>query len=187
MRGGKRGANHTMQRMRASHSAQSQFGRSGRPARTADRGRYYSRGHMKLSSIAAVTLLLCVAAYLYQGCKPVWQFDHLECNARRVITGPELQRWATNLLAHPPESTYSSIRMSQLGTNFPERLRGLAPKLGPHVFLYEAEGTNSPAWVMIGWGSGFLGHCGFEIGPTNFVSRRPSRAWQPGVYFWNDH
>jgi hypothetical protein len=142
---------------------------------------------MKVSTTIAVVLLVCVAAYLFEGCKPVWQFDHLERNARKVIAGAELQTWATNLLAHPPESPYSSISMSQLGTNFPVRLRGLAPKLGPHVFLYEPDGTNSPGSVLVGWGSGFLGHCGFEIGPTNFVSGRRAHAWQPGVYFWNDN
>ena len=138
---------------------------------------------MKATSIIGLVLLLCVAAYFYTGCKPVWQFDHLERNAKKVITAAELQTWATNLLALYP--TNSEVRMSELGTNFPKQLRSLAPKLGPHIWFYDGYDTNSPRWVRLYWGSGFLGAHGFEIGPTNFVSMRPGRAWSPGVYFYD--
>jgi hypothetical protein len=140
---------------------------------------------VKLSSIIGIVAVICIAAYVFNACAPVWQFDHLEGNARKAVTGPELQSWAASIIAQHPTNDW--LRMSQLGTNFLQRLRGLAPKLGPHVVFYEADGTNSPAWVMIGWGSGFLGHRGFEIGPTNCVSRRPGHAWRPGVYFWSDN
>ena len=75
--------------------------------------------------------------------------------------------------------------MSELGTNFPQRLRGLAPKLGPWVVVFESDHTNEPSWVCVRWGSGFLGSHGFEVGPTNFVSLRLGHAWQPGVYFFD--
>src|SRR4029077_1548503 len=114
------------------------------------------------------------------GDKPTWQFDHLEQNAQRVITGTELQVWATNLLARYPTNT--ELSLSQVGTNFPRQLRGLAPKLGPWVWIYEGD-ANSPSWVRLHWGSGFLGSHGFEVGPTNFVSSRPGHSWQPGVYY----
>jgi hypothetical protein len=138
---------------------------------------------MKATSIFAVILFICVAACLYTACKPVWQFDHLEQSARRVITATELQTWATNLLARYPTNT--DLRVSELGTNFPQRLRDLAPKLGPSVVIFEGDDTNSPSWVFLRWGSGFLGSRGFEIGPTNFVSGRPGHVWQPGVYFFD--
>ena len=140
---------------------------------------------MKVSSIIGLLAIFGIAGYMFNACAPVWQFDHLERNARRVVRGPELQAWATSVIAQHPTNDW--LRKSQLGTNFPERLWGLAPKLGPHVVFNESDSTNSPAWIMIGWGSGFLGHCGFEIGSTNFVSRRPGHAWQPGVYFWSDN
>jgi hypothetical protein len=112
-----------------------------------------------------------------------WQFDHLEENAKKVITGSELQKWATNLLAQYPGDT--SLSAADLGTNFPPQLRALAPKLGPYIWINTAYDTNSPRWVRLHWGSGFLGTTGFEIGPTNFVSERTRHAWQPGVYFYN--
>lgn len=127
-------------------------------------------------------LLICVGACVYTGRNPVWQFDHLEGNARKVITGAELQAWATNLLAQYP--THSTLKPSELGTNFPVQLQHLAPKLGPMVVIFERTETNEPSWVFVRWGSGFLGSHGFEIGPTNFVSSRPGHPWQPGVYFF---
>jgi len=137
---------------------------------------------VKSTLIFLLTCLACVTACLYNGCKPVWQFDLLEHNARKAITAAELQTWATNLLAQHP--TPGTLKLSELGTNFPHQLRNLAPKLGPMVVIFEGQDTNSPSWVFVRWGSGFLGSHGFEIGPTNFVSDRPGHAWQPGVYFF---
>jgi hypothetical protein len=140
---------------------------------------------MKAKIMTAVMLgfFVLVGVPLYRGCQPVWQFDRLERNARKVITGDELQAWATNFLVRYPTNDGLSLRVKDLGTNFPNQLLGLAPKLGPHVFIYQGRSDGSPNWVRLYWGSGFLGSTGFEIGPTNFVSRRPGHAWQPGVYF----
>ena len=138
---------------------------------------------MKASLIVALVVAFCIAAYVYTGSKPVWQFDNLERNTKKVITAAELQRWATNLLAMYP--TNSRVRLSELGTNFPQQLRYLAPKLGPYIWLYDDPDTNTPRWVRLYWGSGFLGAHGFEIGPPTFVSQRPGRAWAPGVYFYD--
>jgi len=112
-------------------------------------------------------------------------FDNFERNARKVITGPELAAWGARMLAQFP--TNATPRLAELGTNFPPQLLKLAPKLGPHIVVYEADGTNAPGWVMVYWGSGFLGHCGFEVGPTNFTGSRAHNLWQAGVYSWNDH
>lgn len=38
------------------------------------------------ASIVTLVVLLCLAPYLYPGCKIVWQFDHLESNAKKLIT-----------------------------------------------------------------------------------------------------
>jgi hypothetical protein len=127
---------------------------------------------------------VCFAGLLLYSYKPVWQFDHLEQNAKKAITGAELQAWATNLLAQYPSNT--TLRASGLGTNFPQRLRSLAPEIGPDVRVNFPDDTNYPGWVMIGWGSGFLGHRCLEVGPTNFVdTSSKAHAWRPGVYFYS--
>jgi len=111
-------------------------------------------------------------------------FDNLERNAKRVITGTQLQAWATGLLATSP--TNPTPRVSQLGTKFPAQLLGLS-RTAPYIQTQEAH-TNSPASVYLMWGGGMIGHCGFEIGPSNFVSYRSNaRAWQPGVFFWSEY
>jgi len=116
---------------------------------------------MKLPTVIVLIFLSCIAAGLFWACKPVWQFDHLEQNARKVITAAELQQWATNFLAqYPPDGT-NVVGFRTGGTNFPPQLRDLAPKLGPIIFTCPAEGTNSPAWAAIYWGSGFFGAHGF--------------------------
>jgi hypothetical protein len=136
------------------------------------------------SAIVSSAFLFLIVAYCYNSCKPVWQFDHLEQNARNVVTGSELQEWATNFLAQHP-FTNKGWNGIDLGTNFPQQLYKLAPRIGPRVYTYEGYDTNSPRWVGVHWGSGFLGASGFEIGPTNFHGFDPhGHEWQPGVYFY---
>ena len=126
---------------------------------------------------------VCFAGILLYLYRPVWQFDHLEQNAKKVITGDELQAWATHLLAQYPSNT--TLRASALGTNFPQRLLSLAPDLGPSVRVKFPDDTNSPGWVSLCWGSGFLGSRFLEVGPTNFADKSSKAyAWQPGVYFY---
>ena len=36
-------------------------------------------------SVVALAILLAVAAYFYNGYEPVWQYDNLERNAKKVI------------------------------------------------------------------------------------------------------
>lgn len=136
------------------------------------------------STIIGVCLLACISGIICSACKPVRQFDQLEQNARKVVTGAELQAWAVNLLAqHTPSNT--RLNPSQFGADFPKALLDLAPDIGPSVYVYEKDDKNYPvACVHINWGSGMLGAAGFEVGPTNFVSLQPSHAWQPGVYFY---
>lgn len=137
---------------------------------------------MKTTSVILLILLAGLGGCIYTSFKPVWQFDHLEQNARKAITAPELQLWATNLLTHYTNET--GVGLSELGTNFPRQLRDLAPRLGPHVFVHVPDDTNWPPYVQLYWGSGFLGAHGIEVGPTNFTGGRGQRAWQPGVYFY---
>ena len=140
---------------------------------------------MKTGYIISIGILICISGCVYSSCKPVWQFDHLEQHAQRVITGDELQTWATNLLArYPFETNFSTMELS---ANFPPQLRSYAPKLHPDVFIHVYDDTNQPSYVQVVWGSGFLGHAGFYIGSTKFVmSGERIHAWQPGVYFYHN-
>ena len=137
---------------------------------------------MKAPKIVCLLLVVGVGAYFFNGCKPVWQYDHLERNARKVITGAELQNWATNLIALHRTNTQLSFRVADLGTNFPQQLKNLAPRTGPNVVVYQWEDTNQVPSVRVWWGSGFLGASGFEVGAANFEG--PGHQWQPGIYFF---
>ena len=139
---------------------------------------------MKTITICLLLLGL-IGTWVFYSYMPIWQFDHLEANARNVVTASELQSWATNLLTVNPEGT--NLVQSNWGTNFPRQLFRLCPKVGLGVCVYpawEANGEKGPGWVRVMWGSGYLGASGFEVGPTNFVSTQPGRAWAPGVYFF---
>jgi hypothetical protein len=138
--------------------------------------------------VFAVSVFNCVF-------RPLWDYGHLEKNARRAISGSDLQAWATNLLVQ--YTNEASISLSELGTNFPPQLRGLAPQLGPSVSVH-GFGTNEVPFVKFWWGSGFLGASGFCVGGTNFAYVNPSdmtngiyrdaegyeHVWQPGVWFY---
>ncbi len=134
----------------------------------------------KLGISATVLFACCVLVWLSPPCSTFRSFDNLETSAKRRVSGPELQAWAMGLLAQYPTST--QFWSSRLGTNFP--LRDLYHNPAD-VMIWEAT-SNSPAYVYLMWGGGFIGHCGFEIGPTNFISLRGTHKWQDGVYFWTD-
>lgn len=138
---------------------------------------------MKSGFLVFLAALLCGAIYLWMGYRPVWQFDHLEGNARKVIAPDELETWAADLSARYPDG--HSFRRSELGTNFPKKLLELAPSLGPYVSVYPADPKNENERIRVYWGSGFLGAKGFSIGSTNYVCPRPGRMWRPGVFFYD--
>jgi hypothetical protein len=153
---------------------------------------------MKTAYVILIILAVCIASFLYYCLKPSWDFGHLEQKAHSSITGTELQAWATNLLAHPPVDADPSL--SELGTNFPQQLRQLAPRIGPRIYI-RALATNEPAFVQISWGSGMMGGTGFYIGSTNFAYFGMNNVtdytesnddwyihvWQPGVWFYRDN
>ena len=140
--------------------------------------------------VAIITIILIVAIFI--GCVwltfgPWWSFDRIEQKAKRRITAPELQAWATNLMAQQPPGQHH-YRVEALGTNFPKQLLGLW-KHPPRVIIYNL-GPGRVNWVRITWGSGLLGHCGFNIGATNSllysINRKNSHEWSDGVYFYKD-
>jgi hypothetical protein len=140
---------------------------------------------MKAQTTCVLIACVGISTYLFHACKPDWQFSRLEMNARKAITPAQLQAWATNLLAAWPTNASATPKVSALGTNFPAQLLPLYHR-PPYIQIQEAT-ADRPASVYLMWGGGVIGHCGFEIGPPEFVSyRQNARAWQPGVYFWSD-
>jgi hypothetical protein len=132
---------------------------------------------LPLLALAAVCLLFLPT------CRVVWQFDHLEQHAKKVITAAELQAWATNLLSRYGTNAMDSFYPAKLGTNFPGKLLKLYHN-PPYIVVYgQGVGGDVPHVVLV-WGGGFIGHAGFEIGPTNFPGLRGTNAWAPGVYFF---
>ena len=132
-----------------------------------------------------VILLVCAAAIWFSPtCRLIRSFDHLEQNARKSITGSELQAWVVQVVAQYPAPTngYMRVRRSELIAALPKPLSDLYHN-PPDIFVYETA-TNSPGHVRLVWGGGMIGHCGFDIGPTNFISA--GHRWQDGVYFWSD-
>jgi hypothetical protein len=104
-----------------------------------------------------------------------WSFNHIERNAKKVMSGAQLQSWAMNLIAQ--SSTNSTPRVSELGTNFPGQLLRVFDD--PPFIKIHKETTNSPANICLLWGGGIIGHCGFDVGSTNFVSNR-GHKWKDG-------
>jgi len=135
--------------------------------------------------IIALVLILLAIAWFHPACRIERSFNNLERNARKVITGPELAAWGNDVLAKYPTNT--TIHLRDLGTNFPPHLLKLAPEIGPSIDVMVSDDMDAPHWVLVFWGSGVLGHCGFEIGPTNFTGDRAHHRWQDGVYSFNDH
>jgi hypothetical protein len=129
---------------------------------------------------------IVVVLFVWPAYRLFRSFELLEQNARAKITGTELQSWATNLLAHHPPG-YTTVE--RLGTNFPRQLIGLY-RHQPSILIYESttnkDDSVNPGWVRVVWGSGFMGHTGFEIGPTNFRGYKRGNEWQEGVYFYKD-
>ena len=82
-----------------------------------------------------------------------------------------------------PLFVFGSLLIAVLPHKEPDLLTRRIARLG--IFIHAAT-TNSPGSVMLMWGGGFIGHCGFEIGPTNFISYRDGHKWKDGVYFWTD-
>ena len=111
-------------------------------------------------------------------------FNRIEKKARKVITAAEIQTWGTNLVAHQPPG---HVSLENLGTNFPSQLTDVF-RHSPFIVIHEAVTNDTEVieagWVSIIWGSGFLGHCGFEIGSTNFDGRSAGDKWADGVYFF---
>jgi hypothetical protein len=137
------------------------------------------------ASITAIFIIGLACVWFSPNCRIARSFDNFERNARKVITGPELAAWGNGILAQYP--TNATVHLRDLGTNFPPQLRKLAPELGPSIDVFRPDDTNAAPWVLVFWGSGFLGHCGFEIGPSNFTGDRAHHRWQDGVYSFNDH
>jgi hypothetical protein len=138
---------------------------------------------MKLTLWLVVAAIILLAGMFLPSCRVIRQFDHLERSARKTITASELQTWAINLLAKYPSNTTTSVWPSELGTNFPNKLLKLY-HVPPNIFIFGPTADWPVPHLSITWGGGFIGHTGFEVGPTNFPGWRGTNTWAPGVYFF---
>jgi hypothetical protein len=139
-----------------------------------------------IRNVIIAAVCLCVLWWGVAIFRVRWSFYHIEQHAREVITGAELQQWAEEILAQRPAPTDSDgvvTNRSELASPIPEGLFGLYHH-PPDIFVHQAT-ASSPGHVSLVWGGGLIGHCAFEIGPTNFVSDARHK-WQDGVYFWTD-
>lgn len=134
--------------------------------------------------LAAIVCL--VGAWYLLGFDVRWSFRHIEQHAKNAISATELQQWAENILSHqpPPRSGDGLVRLSQLVAPLPAPLLKVYHN-PPDIFVFQSTG-DTPGYIRLVWGGGMIGHCGFEIGPTNFVSSRQKTKWKDGVYFWAD-
>ena len=136
--------------------------------------------------------------------RQTWSRTRFENNVRRVVSGVNLQQWATNLLARPSPNGWETGHIViegvgrlaiprtrttalELGTNFPLALLAIdgAP---PMVTIWQGA-TNLPGWVTLTWSNAETGRWGLHIGPTNldprpFLGLGQSDPWQRGVYHW---
>jgi len=110
--------------------------------------------------------------------------QRFERAVRKQINPADLQSWATNLLtmysrSNSVDSEYRSFEI----TDLPVSLRNVSG-LTPVAFLF-ANPSPERAFTRISWGSGFLGHWGFEIGGPEFAYPVGNvETWKPGIYFW---
>ena len=131
-----------------------------------------------------------VAMVILVGCWPTWQlyrsFDRIEEKLKARITPEEIRRWGTNVLE---ENRSGFASYEELPTNMPDSLLRVF-KHPPYVVINESptneNGQVKHRWLTVWWGSGLLGHCGLEIGSTNFLGARVGDEWAGGVYFWKD-
>ncbi len=138
---------------------------------------------MKITLSLVALAIVCLAAVFLPTWRVFWSFDHLEQHARKAITASELQTWATNLLSQYPSNATASVWPSKLGTNFPNQLLKLYHR-PPNIFIFGPTADWPVPHLSVTWGGGFIGHTGFEVGPTNFPGWRATNTWAPGVYFF---
>jgi hypothetical protein len=137
-----------------------------------------------LKALAVITPVCLIMLWYFSPFRVFWSFDHIEQRARKRVTGTELQQWAMEIMAkHPvlPDDP-ASLHLSELPVPLPKPLLNVY-HYPPYIFIF-GDTNAPPGYVRLVWGGGMIGHCGFEIGPTNFVSLRSKDKWQDGVYFW---
>jgi hypothetical protein len=116
-----------------------------------------------------------------------WRFDHIEQHVKKQMSATELQQWALQVMAlHPVAADSEQVRIANLPVPLPKPLSNVWRHL-PDIYIFNPDTNATPAYMSLTWGGGFIGHCGIEIGPTNFVSFRSEDKWQDGVYFWKTH
>ena len=110
------------------------------------------------------------------------EYSSIEKRASKVVSPAELQAWAIEILNANVETDSVTLMNS--------KYKGVADLIGvckrrPYAGLIPGNG-HSGDHVSIIWNAGRLGVCGFDVGRSNFFSRRSEKVnrWADGVYFW---
>lgn len=132
----------------------------------------YFPGRFLVRSIGCIALGLTLFLWVnfWAGDRTDYAYEQLEESAKKLVTAAELQKWATNVLAHPEDYT--------LQTNYPSGLRRIRWVRMPDTMF--RTNMDEPPFVVLDWG-GRDTVAKFEIGPTNFVGE--GHKWREGVYF----
>lgn len=130
------------------------------------------------SIFAGIAALLLITSEIVSGVMKIRRFDSIEARVKASITSDELQAWAVGILAKPLDASGGGVDVAAL---VPENLKNLYDRLPSAIA--NADREDRPGSVTILWGGGFIGHCGFDLGSTNYDLGR-GEQWQPGVYFW---
>jgi hypothetical protein len=130
-----------------------------------------------VTALVVILLLWYVTTPMRRG----YEIEHLEKNARKVITASKLQEWAVSLL-RSADSSPGSGKGPQM--NFPPQLLKLYHK-PPSVEIHESTSLDH-SYVTVIWGGALAGDCGFFIGTTNYLWGN-GHKWQDGVFFWSEN
>jgi hypothetical protein len=131
-----------------------------------------------------VVMFLCSAYFLFVFAKSELQRVYFEKHLKHQVAPEALRTWALGILqAHDAHKVYDNGHI----TNSHPALRGTF--IPPATVWWYSASPNDTEFVRVSYGSGFVGHWGVEIGPTNRAippssNARQYSSWASGIYFF---
>lgn len=141
-----------------------------------------------LLSLFVMFLFVVLVAYWQRNLTYESEVNRFEASTRARVNAANVQSWATNLLTRYSSSNIADWESRSFEVqNIPPDIQRVN-RLSPTAFLF-ANPASDKAYIRIGWGSGFRGHWGLDVGGLNFVDPCGDEAelWKPGIYFWRQH
>lgn len=142
---------------------------------------YARRKRLVRRLVVYCCIVVATLAWLryFTGFGVIWSFAQIESHVKSRMTGDALQQWALEVMKQ--SRTEDALSSLEVQPPLPKALLN-AYRRPPQVTVFTGT-DNNPGHVRIMWGGGFIGHCAFEVGPTNF-SKGAGHKWQDGIYFW---